>query len=223
MAHPPQAAHYPWSEREELLPFVPEGCMRVLEVGCGSGGFSHTLRKVLGRSCRIIGVEAVPGALEVARERGMFDELLQGYFPEVLQGSERRFDLVVFNDVLEHMVDPWAVLSQTREYLNGRGRVLASIPNVQFAPVVWGLLRGEWRYTDLGVLDATHLRFFTRRSMTRMFEEAGYQVELIQGVNGAHHARRGEKRPLLRLVKRVAPMILDDSLFQQFAVVARPN
>ncbi len=86
------------------------------------------------------------------------------------------FDCLVYADVLEHIIDPWSLLVCHRPLLASGGTLIVSLPNVQFIGVIAGLLRGRWDYRERGVLDRTHLRFFTRRSAQTMIEDAGYRI-----------------------------------------------
>lgn len=132
----------------------------------------------------------------------------------VLAGSA--FDCIVFNDVLEHLIDPWETLVEARELLAPGGSVVASIPNVRYAPVLWDLVaRGQWPYRGDGVLDQTHLRFFTLRSIETMFRSTGYRVRRIEGI----HVLRSMKIHLLRALTFNA---LADLAYRQIAVVAFP-
>lgn len=110
----------------------------------------------------------------------MYDTRTTGLYPQDLPPGAR-YDCMVFNDVLEHMVDPWAALRETRDRLTDRGCVVASIPNVRhlilLIPLVW---KGQWHYDDTGILDRTHLRFFTKQSMRELFESTGYEVLQIE-------------------------------------------
>jgi 2-polyprenyl-3-methyl-5-hydroxy-6-metoxy-1,4-benzoquinol methylase len=111
--------------------------------------------------------------------------VLEGDAAAVLPGLVgERFDVVVLNDILEHVVEPEALLSGLRPLLAPQGRVVASIPNVRhFATVADLVLRGRWEYTDEGTLDRTHLRFFTRASLAGLFGAAGFTLETVQGIN----------------------------------------
>ena len=149
MSDLPQQDIYHDNPRPEVAPFIPTGARSVLEVGCGKGGFGPTLRRTLGEQARIVGIEAVPAQAAVARSGHGFDEVADGYFPQALEGEER-FDLVCFNDVLEHVVDPWATLGAATDLLHPGGHVLAAIPSIQYAPVTISLLRGRWDYTTRG-------------------------------------------------------------------------
>lgn len=195
-----------------MLPLVPHASGAVLDVGCGRGGF--------GRSLRVSGRARIIWALEEnkAFSRAViphYDEVITGTFPDALIGHSMRFDCIVFNDVLEHMVDPWEALRQARSYLTPRGSVVASVPNVRNARTVFNLsVRGDWTYVDMGVLDKTHLRFFTKRTVHTLFREAGYEVEAIRGINpmGQSHFPLGY----------VLPLLLRDMAFTGFGVRARP-
>jgi 2-polyprenyl-3-methyl-5-hydroxy-6-metoxy-1,4-benzoquinol methylase len=204
---------YPNLSRHEVLPHIPVAARSVLDVGCGRGGFGATLRRV--RADRVLwGIETDESAAEEAAEH--YDRVLVGPFPEVLVGQEIAFDCVVFNDVLEHMVDPWLALRQTDRFLTNDGVVVASIPNVRFVRTVVDLVfRGDWTYTDTGVLDRTHLRFFTRRTMTRFFSESGYEVEAVEGINWIGHARTRWSS--------VFPLLLGDFAYSGFVIRGRPN
>lgn len=203
---------YPFSGREEMLSFVPAEARAVLDVGCGSGGFGATLRRA-GPARTVWAVEVLPDLAAAARPH--YDRVLVGTYPEVLVGVDRRFDCIVFNDVLEHMVDPWAALRSTLPWLAPGGSVVASIPNVRNVRVVANLvLRGDWTYTDSGVLDRTHLRFFTARTIRELFRASGFVVERLEGINvvGSGRFRFGGA---LRYVLR-------DFAFTGFGVRATP-
>ncbi|MEO7117793.1 MAG: class I SAM-dependent methyltransferase [Candidatus Limnocylindrales bacterium] len=151
------------------------GVSRVLDVGCGTGALGRQL-KAATPSVVVHGVEANAGPARVAA--GVIDRVVQGTFPEVTSQLDPPYDAVVFADVLEHMEDPWSALEATRSIVAPGGLVVASIPNIRYWPVTRALLlRGRFDYTETGVLDRTHLRFFTRISMLQMFEGAGLTVE----------------------------------------------
>jgi 2-polyprenyl-3-methyl-5-hydroxy-6-metoxy-1,4-benzoquinol methylase len=208
--------------REDVRPFLPRNAASVLDVGCGPGGFGPTVRSVLGPEARLVGVEAVPSQAAIARADHGYDEVVDGYFPGALGDREERFDVVCFNDVLEHVVDPWGLLRETREWVAPGGHVLAAIPSIQFAPIVWRLIRGRWDYLDAGTLDRTHLRFFTRATMVEMFDGSGYRVVSCEGANAIDDAWRAEPRSLRKLGKTALLPLLGDSRYVHFVVLAEP-
>ena len=201
--------------RPEMLSLVPASAMRVLDVGCGRGDFSAALKAV--RDVHVTGLEPFPAAADVASKR--LDAVLQTTVETGFEQLEARsFDCIVFNDVLEHLVEPGTVLQKARSLLRPGGAVVASIPNVRFFPVLKQLvLHGEWRYADDGVLDRTHLRFFTTKSMVTLFDDAGYVVRSMRGINPGHFTWKFE------LLLRISAGALDDTRHQQVAIVAAPR
>ena len=195
------------------------------------------MRAALGPRPYLLGIESVPSQAAYAREHGAYDEVITGYFPQVLAvDPAQTFDLVTFNDVLEHIIDPWATLRETLTYLNPGGKVIATVPNIRYAPVLWQLLKGRWDYTDIGTLDRTHVRFFTRATMIEMFEGAGYRVQSCVGANpvyvewagakpppGVFAPKRRIRRIVASTVGRGASRVLGDAAFLHFIVVASPK
>jgi cyclopropane fatty-acyl-phospholipid synthase-like methyltransferase len=136
---------------------------------------SEVLTKRLG--CSVTGVELSPESAESARrhcEKVVVGDAETLDLERALDGA--LFDAVVFADVLEHLREPGTVLHRLRPLLAEGGAVIASIPNVAHASVRLALLAGEFRYREAGLLDRTHLRFFTRESIQDLFEASGYLV-----------------------------------------------
>lgn len=217
----PQAV-YPAHARAELMQYIPRGINSLLDVGCGKGGFGRAVREVRGGALRLVGIEAVSAEAAVARDTNGFDTVVDGYFPEAMSTDLGRFDLIAFNDVLEHMVDPWAALEAASQYLAPGGRVLASIPSIQFAPIVLKLLAGRWDYTDDGTLDRTHLRFFTKATMCELFEQAGFAVETCVGVNRIGQSREHGMTTPARLGLSALRSALGNGQYMQFVLVGKP-
>ncbi|HET7276635.1 MAG TPA: class I SAM-dependent methyltransferase [Dermatophilaceae bacterium] len=210
----PQQSVYEEKLRPEVYPFLPADAVRYLDVGCGSGGFGRTVIAHNGPGARLVGIEPVPEAAARARLAG-YERVLEGFFPDVLDSDPESFDCIVFNDVLEHMVDPWSAVAASRRFLAPGGAVVASIPSIRYLPVLYRLLKGRWDYEDCGTLDRTHLRFFTKATMVEMFEEAGFLVERVQGVNNDWDF------PRWRRLKRFA-FLTGDFQWLQFVLVCRP-
>lgn len=202
---------YAYVERPDVVSVLPPGIDRLLDVGCSRGGFASSVRKA-GAARNIWGIESDPRVAQEARHR--FDTFVSGTYPHDLPEGAT-FDCVAFNDVLEHLEDPWGVLRSTRDRLTNRGVIVASIPNIRFIPVVLRLaLSGDFTYTDTGVMDRTHLRFFTRKTMMAMFEDTGYRVISVTPSN----AWRDQE-----WLARVAPSRFRDAVHRQFIIVAKPG
>ncbi len=150
---------------------------RVLDVGCATGYFAHFLATQ--QDCEVHGLEPDAAAVAVARER-LGERLTHGgteLLPAYAPGS---FDVVVFADVLEHLMDPGQALRDARRLLRPGGSVVASIPNVAHGDLRLLLLAGHFPYKRTGLLDSTHVRFFTRHSIPALFERSGLRLVSLQ-------------------------------------------
>jgi 2-polyprenyl-3-methyl-5-hydroxy-6-metoxy-1,4-benzoquinol methylase len=203
--------------RLEMLPFVPWSVKRVLEVGCAEGLFGEAVKRQ--RTAEVWGIEVLSDVAERARARldHVLTGTIEGLIPELPPGH---FNCIVFNDVLEHLVDPWDVLARIRPALAPDGVVVASIPNIRHYPTFVDLvLRKEWIYQQWGILDRTHLRFFTVRSIPRLFADSGYELIAMQGIEDGSTVLPWRFTILNRLLLRA----LNDCRFLVFACVARPR
>jgi SAM-dependent methyltransferase len=165
--------------RTEILPLLPTGSVdRVLEIGCGSGDTLAYLQ-ASGRCRWTCGVELFPEAADTAR--GRLDEVYEGNIEQMeLPIAPASLDVVLCLDVLEHLIDPWATATRLARLLKPGGVLIASIPNVRHFRVVMPLLvRGRWEYGQFGLMDRTHLRFFTERSATQLLQQAGLRVDAV--------------------------------------------
>lgn len=181
-------------ERPEVLPFLPERFSRVLEIGCGDGGF----RRLIEKDCEYWGVEREVAA---AGKAGQYlDKVLAGSFDEIYdQLPDGYFDLVICNDVIEHFVDHERFLLDIRAKMAPDSFLVGSIPSVRYYKVLFSLLvMRDWRYTAKGVLDSTHLRFFTRKSLSRSFKANGFQAEELQGLNSAVYLKKNYCTSVIR-------------------------
>jgi 2-polyprenyl-3-methyl-5-hydroxy-6-metoxy-1,4-benzoquinol methylase len=142
----------------------------VLDVGCG---FATTAQKIRDLGNRVVGIESSPAAVAVARQR--VDEVIEADLQNIGALGDRRFDAIIFADVLEHLPWPIGVLKSYLALLKPGGSVIISLPNVGLWSVRLGLMFGRFQYDESGVLDRTHLRFFTRRSAIQMMRSAGLE------------------------------------------------
>lgn len=164
---------------------------RVLDVGCGTGATLKELRDAV--HCEVVGIEPHPRRAQAARDDGLDvrDGLLSDYSPEGLG----RFDAVLLLDVLEHLADPVELLQAVKPWLRPQGALVASVPNVGHWTVRLDLLRGRFDYTDAGIMDATHLRWFTRESFRRLFETNGYRITAERSSSGTWLPVYGRSAP----------------------------
>jgi SAM-dependent methyltransferase len=154
-----------------------ENAGNVLEIGCGTGDTgAATLARGLAKN--YIAVEIAPQAAAAARAR--LTEVLEGDVERMaLPWPNRHFDAVLMSEVLEHLVDPWTLVKRVAEKLKPGALVLASSPNVAQIAILRGMIADRWELTEEGVMDRTHLRWFTQGSYRQMFEDAGIRVERL--------------------------------------------
>jgi len=150
---------------------------KVLEIGCASGIQSRILKENLG--CRVTGLEIDPSAAVDAKP--YCEDVIIGSIEEIdlsLALKNENFDAILFVDVLEHLIDPLATLKKILPFLNENGVVIASIPNISHSAICWELAHGRFDYQKYGLLDNTHIRFFTKKNIIKLFEDAGYHIIL---------------------------------------------
>jgi len=168
--------------RQEMLAFLPENAKKVLDVGCAEGHFGFAIK--VKNKAEVWGIELMP-------EHGMeaekiLDKVFIGKCEQFLNDLPNNyFDVIYFNDVLEHMVDPYQVLTILKSKLINKGHVISSIPNLRYYKVFKELVFDEeFEYKEEGILDKTHLRFFTKKSIVKMYERLGYKIIFHVGING---------------------------------------
>jgi 2-polyprenyl-3-methyl-5-hydroxy-6-metoxy-1,4-benzoquinol methylase len=177
------------ADRREVASLLPETFSKVLEVGCASGSFSEHLAL----PCDYWGIEPNNIAASIAKKR--IGRVLIGTFDEVAgELPDGYFDLVICNDVIEHMVDHDTFLEAIKKKMAKGAVIVGSIPNIRHITALAKLLIAkDWPYSDSGILDRTHLRFFTAKSLRRTFDSHGYDIDVIQGL--ASVIRHGLCRP----------------------------
>jgi 2-polyprenyl-3-methyl-5-hydroxy-6-metoxy-1,4-benzoquinol methylase len=173
------ADHYLDFVNENLYAGIDGEPGRVLELGCAAGMFGKVLKE-RHPGTHVTGIEAGRAAAEKAATR--IDRVICARIEEVDFGANGigpgTFDLVIAGDILEHLHNPWSVLARLRPLIAPGGRVVASIPNVRNLTVISALvLNGRFQYAERGLLDITHLRFFTFNEIRAMLEQTGYELE----------------------------------------------
>ena len=197
----------------------------VLDIGCGEGFFAAELKKA---GNRVVGVDVLPEAAQ--------KDALEAYVSADLNDPAavfralggRRFDRVLLLDVLEHLSRPEPLLRDAKAVLKPNGCVVVSLPNVAHFAVRLGLLFGRFNYAERGILDRTHLHFYTRKTARRMLEEAGYEILEMHATNTPVELVLGlaPTNPLIRAVHAIQAVftkMLPGLLGYQFVFLAREN
>jgi SAM-dependent methyltransferase len=204
--------------RTDLNPLLPVAARRVLEVGGGSGAFRHNLPE----GVEYWLVEPVPGA--AAKASGLVDRVLVGTYEQVsTEVPDKYFDLVICNDVIEHMPFWREFLVGIQDKMAPGAVLVGSIPNVRhFVNVYNFLFRRDWRYTETGILETTHFAFFTEKSLRRELVHAGFRIERFELMKKLTYTRQQ------RLLKYAASLVLvamlgRDSRFGQFGFRCTPD
>ena len=170
---------YSFNPRVDILSMMDlsREWLRVLEIGCACGA---TLREIGSRNptARLYGVELNEHAAAIAAP---FVQILTMNVEELDPADiSERFDYIIMGDVIEHLLDPWSAIRNMRELLVPGGAIIASIPNVAHISNLYHVLCGRWTYEDMGLLDRTHFRFFTKYEIVQLFENAGFIVDETQ-------------------------------------------
>jgi len=186
-----------------------------MDIGCGEGAFALMLK----RECdynEAWGIEFDEQAAEVASTR--LDRVIQGDVVKIIDDIPNGyFDLICMNDVLEHLIWPEDLLKRLRSKLSPDGLIFCSVPNIRQYRILWNLLQyQDFEYTEQGILDRTHLRFFTRRTFLSMLERAGYEPVSVVGCCGKTKSWKFKILNALTLWKS------DDMQYSHFYIQAKP-
>lgn len=189
---------YDWYN-ERIFDLVPEGST-VLDVGCATGRLLEALAQK--KKCQTFGIEvdAKMATDAHARCKEVVPADIESAGP--LPFSRGFFDCIVFADVLEHLKRPDEVLKKAKDYLKDTGILLISLPNIAFISVRLGLLSGRFDYTEYGLLDKSHLRFFTAKTAKRLIAQSGYMLTGFEGYNQVR-PRFGFVKPLGKVWKNL--------------------
>jgi 2-polyprenyl-3-methyl-5-hydroxy-6-metoxy-1,4-benzoquinol methylase len=193
--------------RPEVYQIIPNQSKIILEIGCGEGEFSNNFnRKFI---TEYWGIDLDKKSVEVANTK--LDKVFHGDFDDIENKLPNgHFDLVICNDVIEHMKNAEEFMVKIKAKLNPCGFLVGSIPNIRHYSIIKNLLfNGDWRYEDFGIMDKTHLKFFTKKSMMRMFENSGYKVLHIDGINKSYPSNK-----FFSFISK--KIISDEFLYQQY-------
>lgn len=196
--------------RPDLIKYIPDNAKRILDVGCGEGG----LGKLLIDSGRWE-LSAIELNAEAAKKaEPYYNKVIVGDVQSIIFPYPKNyFDCIVCGDVLEHLYDPWITLEKLTDYLEVNGDIIISLPNIRHYKVLKKLvIGGRWEYKASGILDRSHIRFFTLIEMEIMLQNAGLRVKYMQRVI------RG--RSYMRFLNKLLFGLLDDILTEQYIFAA---
>lgn len=210
----------------DLLRLMPPDARTIVEVGCSSGAMAREYKKI-NPACRYVGIEVMPQYARLAQRHcdAVFELDIEGVDEEALRTSLAA-DCWVFGDSLEHLRDPWSLLARIRRAMPAGGSVVACIPNAQHWSVQARLNCGAFRYEQSGLLDKTHLRWFTRITIIEMFQEAGFRIDAAFP-RIFDHPDRDRVLPSIKLMARAIgadpEMAATDALPLQYVLRALPG
>jgi len=201
--------------REELIDLIRCGNNKVLEIGCGTGNTGRVI-KDKGKAKQVIGIEIIPEVAEIAKDK--LDKVICGDIEVLDLPYKEYFDYVIAGDVLEHLYNPWEVVKKLKKYLKKKGYIIASIPNIRNQCILRHLIfEGRWDYTKAGLLDVTHLRFFTRNSIIELFRDNGFdKIEIMP-----EFKIKSRKKRKYNLINIFTFRLFEEFLTYQYIVKAR--
>lgn len=205
------AAYYK-SRREDMLKYIPRHTKKTLEFGCGFGEFSALLKERF--DAESWAVEINNQAAEKAARK--LDRVINADALESLDKiPDNYFDCIIFFDVLEHLADPYSLLCSVKAKLVEKGVVIASLPNVRYYRTFLDfIIHGNWDYKDHGILDRTHLRFFTHKSIIKMFDQLDFEILKLEGIHPTSSRT-------FRILNMILLNLLSDVRYKHFAAVVR--
>ncbi|MBR8830303.1 MAG: Ubiquinone biosynthesis O-methyltransferase, mitochondrial [Chroococcopsis gigantea SAG 12.99] len=202
--------------RHDLIKLISNKPDKVLEVGCGIGKTGKAIVEKIGS--QVIGLDISAEALSIAQEENCYEKLVicdldRTVIPEAIKNES--FDCILYPDVLEHLTNPWETIKSHMNLLNPDGIIIASIPNIRHIYIIKELVfKGDWSYQDMGIMDKTHLRFFTKKTMIALFEEAGLEITGIK-------PRSFSGYKLLKTINRFTSNSLEEFLTTQYLICAK--
>ncbi len=205
--------YYSYS-RQEMLEYVAQNVSKVLDVGCSKGYFGRALKEKYPQA-EIHGIEMCKDYASEAEKN--IDKVINFSVEVAINDLQDGFyNHLIFNDVLEHLSDPVDVLKQLKPKLTPDCIIIASIPNIRYFDVIYDLIvNKDWAYKNAGILDYTHLRFFTEKSIPAFFESAGYELVFIKGLN------KNRFGIFFKILNFLTGGHMSDMRFLQYACVAK--
>lgn len=209
-----ESRKYYESSRSDMLQFISRPPVKVIEFGCGNGGFLKQLKTKY--PCETWGVDIDEQSAEIAREN--VDNVMHGdAFELINELPENYFDYVVCNDFIEHLHSPELFFKLLSKHLTPDAILVCSLPNIRYwRQFLKYFFLKDWKYRESGILDRTHLRFFTKKSMKRSVKEWGFQIEKIKGMHPV-------KSPFFYIVNLLFLNFLGDMCFMHYGIRAKIN
>ena len=167
-------------ERQMFKDAVRENSLNILDIGCGTGILGAYFKK--NQNCNVTGIEINQKAFEAAKLN--LDNVIKGNIETLdLTLNENYFDVIIMGDVLEHLVNPITTILKITPLLKKEGRILITVPNVRNWNVLIKLIfQDSWEYADWGILDYTHMRFFTLKSAKSILKKNNIKIESAQRI-----------------------------------------
>lgn len=210
----------------DLLKLIPNHASKLVEIGCSSGALAREF-KILSPKCHYLGIEVDPHYAELAKrfcDDSQVCDIESADDSFWIKNTDR--DCWIFGDTLEHLKDPWRILKKIRSIIPEEGSVVVCIPNAQHWSLQVKLCIGNFRYQDSGLLDRTHLRWFTRQTIFEMFDQSGFKVE-VGFPRIFNEPNRELFIPLIEKMATIAgadpKMAASDALPLQYVLRAKPN
>jgi SAM-dependent methyltransferase len=210
----------------DLLDIIPWSASKLVEVGCSSGALAREFKKI-SPTCHYLGIEIDPAYAKLAERHCDQTQVLDiETAGETFWKENASRDCWIFGDTLEHLRDPWSVLRQIRSVMPPKACIAACIPNVQHWSMQAKLSIGDFRYEDSGLLDRTHLRFFSRQTILELFNDTGFTVTAC--TSRVFDDPRSEQflpviEQLARLTGADPQMSVNDAIPFQYVVRAIPR
>jgi 2-polyprenyl-3-methyl-5-hydroxy-6-metoxy-1,4-benzoquinol methylase len=167
-------------QRSDILSLIPLTVKSILDVGCSDGSLGKAI-KLYDKKIIVHGIEIHPGMANSAKEK--IDRVFVGGAQKEIENLislKNKYDCIIFADILEHLINPWEVLQRSKQLLNNNGKIIISVPNINYYQTFINLfVKRYWPYEDRGIHDRTHLRFFTKKNIMEMLDNSDLEIEKI--------------------------------------------
>ncbi|QSZ27972.1 glycosyltransferase [Aceticella autotrophica] len=213
---------YYFFKRPEILNKIPLKARNILDVGCGAGALGLELKNR--KYVKVVGIELNNDIAKIAKN--VLDDVIVGDIESLaFNYPENYFDTIILADVLEHLRDPWSTLTKMKRYLKDDGIFIVSIPNINHISIILKLLGGNFEYEDAGLLDKTHLRFFTKNTILQAFRESKFEILNIENIVLNNDYFKNIAHIFSDIAKQlnVSPNYEEEGIAYQYIITARKN